>query len=65
MAGKKSEAGSSRMGSGKTNLAGSRGESPILRLRIPVELEQRIAAAAKEKGVPEHVWVRETLAANC
>lgn len=47
-------------GRGRPSLSES-GESPLLRVRVPGELDLAIRAAARDAGVPLSDWVRGAL----
>lgn len=49
-------------GRGRPSLSES-GESPLLRVRLPHELDDAVRQAANEAGTSRAEWVRQTLAA--
>jgi hypothetical protein len=48
-------------GPGRPSLTASGGESPLLRVRLPRDLDDAIRRAADESGVPLADWVRQVL----
>jgi hypothetical protein len=49
------------IGSGKTNLSGTRGESPVLRVRLPYELLDEVNEKADRTKEPVYIVVRRLL----
>ena len=45
-------------GKGPTNLSGGRGQSPVLRVRVPPELMERAESMATAAGLSVADWVR-------
>ena len=45
-------------GKGPMNLSGGRGQSPVLRVRVPPELMERAEAMATAAGLSVADWVR-------
>ena len=48
-------------GKGPTNLSGVRGASPVLRVRVPTQMMDRIEEFSSAAGVSVADWVRELI----